>query len=115
MDIEKCKIEDDHELSPTAEALATASMWSMKPNMLWSLIHFLMHNQPSPMPLNAVEASQALASHLSKTSGATIVEASLPSVSSQCTACPQARQMAKRTRDIGIWVTMLHRSMWQLH
>merc|ERR1712039_1009576 len=66
MDIEKCKIEDDDELSPTAEALATAGMWSMKPNMLWSLIHFLMHNQPSPMPLKAVEASQALASHLSE-------------------------------------------------
>jgi len=66
MDTEHCKIEDDDDLSPTAEALATASTWSMQPNMVWSLIHFLMHNQPSPMSPKAVEASQALASHLSE-------------------------------------------------
>jgi len=66
MDTENCRIEDDDDLSPTAEALATASTWSMQPNMVWSLIHFLMHNQPSPMSPKAVEASQALASHLSE-------------------------------------------------
>lgn len=66
MDVENCQTEDDDDLSPTAEALATVGTWSTQPNMVWSLIHFLMHNQPSPMPARAVEASQALASHLSE-------------------------------------------------
>merc|ERR1712110_1387501 len=110
-----CKTEQHDDRSPTAEALATASMWAGKPNMVWSLIHFLMHNQPSPMPQRAVEACRLLRVTFQKTSGATTAEASLPSASCLCTACPQARQMAKRTRDIGTLDIMLHRSTWQLH
>ncbi|CAE7681677.1 KHSRP [Symbiodinium sp. CCMP2592] len=49
-----------------AEALALVGSWTHRPNLLWSLIHFSMHNQPSPMSSNAVAASTALASHLSE-------------------------------------------------
>ncbi|CAE7453536.1 Khsrp, partial [Symbiodinium sp. CCMP2456] len=49
-----------------AEALALVGSWTHRPNLLWSLIHFAMHNQPSPMSRNAVAASIALASHLSE-------------------------------------------------
>lgn len=49
-----------------AEALALVGSWTHRPNLLWSLIHFSMHNQPSPMSRNAVAASTALASHLSE-------------------------------------------------
>lgn len=66
MNISECKEEETDENSPTAKALATANLWASKPNLVWSLIHFVMHNQPSPMSQMAVEASQALASHLSE-------------------------------------------------
>merc|ERR1712170_302896 len=36
------------------------------PNLIWSLIHFMMRNQRAPMPQKAVDASQALATHLSE-------------------------------------------------
>ncbi|CAE7382571.1 KHSRP [Symbiodinium natans] len=49
-----------------AEALALVGSWTHRPNLLWSLIHFVMHNQPSPMSRNAVAASSALANHLSE-------------------------------------------------
>jgi len=52
--------------SAVSYALATAGKWASRPNLLWSLIHFVMHNQPAPMPQRAVEASQALATHLSE-------------------------------------------------
>ena len=57
---------DDKKHSPVSKALATAGKWASRPNLLWSLIHFVMHNQPAPMPRMAVEASQALATHLSE-------------------------------------------------
>jgi len=69
MNISECKeateVEQD-EQSDFAKALATANIWASKPNLVWSLIHFVMHNQPSPMSQRAVEASRALASHLSE-------------------------------------------------
>lgn len=49
-----------------SEALAMVGSWSHRPNLLWSLIHFVMHNQPSPMSRQAVAASEALANHLSE-------------------------------------------------
>ena len=42
-----------------SKALAMAGSWSHRPNLLWSLIHFVMHNQPSPMSQQAVAASEA--------------------------------------------------------
>jgi len=66
---EYCHQETDHDEkkhSPVSRALATAGKWGARPNLLWSLIHFVMHNQPAPMPRRAVEASQALATHLSE-------------------------------------------------
>merc|ERR1712157_536857 len=58
-------VESNVKHSPIADALATAGHWAARPNLVWSLIHFVMHNQPAPMPRSAVEASQALATHLS--------------------------------------------------
>lgn len=49
-----------------SKALAMVGSWSHRPNLLWSLIHFVMHNQPSPMSSQAVAASEALANHLSE-------------------------------------------------
>ena len=49
-----------------SKALAMVGSWSQRPNLVWSLIHFVMHNQPSPMSSQAVAASEALASHLSE-------------------------------------------------
>merc|ERR1712227_839168 len=63
---ERCDAESKDEHSPVAFALAKAGKWTMRPNLVWSLIHFMMHNQPAPMPSMAVEASQALATHLSE-------------------------------------------------
>jgi hypothetical protein len=63
---ERCDAESKDEHSPVAFALAKAGKWTMRPNLVWSLIHFMMHNQPAPMPSRAVEASQALATHLSE-------------------------------------------------
>jgi hypothetical protein len=57
---------DEKKHSPVSKALAAAGKWASRPNLLWSLIHFVMHNQPAPMPRMAVEASQALATHLSE-------------------------------------------------
>merc|ERR1739848_106353 len=69
MNMTACKqateVEQD-EQSDFASALATAGIWASKPNLVWSLIHFVMHNQPQPMPRKAVDASRALASHLSE-------------------------------------------------
>lgn len=69
MNMTECKqateVEQD-EQSDFAKALATANLWASKPNMVWSLIHFVMHNQPEPMSRRAVDASRALASHLSE-------------------------------------------------
>jgi len=47
-------------------ALAEAGDWASRPNLVWSLIHFVMHNQPAPMSSEAVEASRALAGALSQ-------------------------------------------------
>jgi len=63
---ERCVVESNVKHSPIADALATAGHWAARPNLVWSLIHFVMHNQPAPMPRSAVEASQALATHLSE-------------------------------------------------
>jgi len=49
-----------------AKALALTGSWANRPNLVWSLIHFVMHNQPSPMSREAVAASRALANHLSE-------------------------------------------------
>lgn len=61
-----CAEESEREGSETAEALARVGALANRPNLVWSLIHFVMHNQPSPMPHSAVAASRALASHLSE-------------------------------------------------
>lgn len=64
------KDECDHGMhvkgSNVSNALATAGTWASKANLIWSMIHFVMHNQPSPMPSEAVAASRALAGQLSQ-------------------------------------------------
>ena len=65
LDAAKRKVGEDKD-GRIADALALAGSWTQRPNLLWSLIHFVMHNQPSPMSRNAVAASSALASHLSE-------------------------------------------------
>merc|ERR1712190_250225 len=47
---------DEKKHSPVSKALAAAGKWASRPNLLWSLFHFVMHNQPAPMPRRAVEA-----------------------------------------------------------
>lgn len=61
-----CAAGSEEEGSAIAEALARAGALSNRPNLIWSLIHFAMHNQPLPMSSDAVAASSALASHLSE-------------------------------------------------
>ena len=65
LSVEECKLGEGRE-GHIADALAQVGSWTHRPNLLWSLIHFVMHNQPSPMSRNAVAASTALASHLSE-------------------------------------------------
>jgi len=47
-----------------AKALANLGLLAAQPNKVWSAVHFLMHNQPTPMSSLQVQASQALASFL---------------------------------------------------
>jgi len=63
---EACAAGAKEEGNAIAEAIALAGVWSSRPNLVWSLIHFVMHNQPAPMTNDAVAASRALASHLSE-------------------------------------------------
>merc|ERR1711988_933624 len=60
-----CQIKDEDK-QDVVDALASTALgaWSSMPNLIWSLIHFMMHNQRAPMPQKAVDASQALATHL---------------------------------------------------
>ena len=63
---DECAAAAERYSSQISTALALAGTWSHRPNLLWSLIHFVVHNQPSPMSRDAVAASRALASHLSE-------------------------------------------------
>jgi len=67
MTAEICQIKDEDK-QDVVDALASTALgaWSSMPNLIWSLIHFMMHNQRAPMPQKAVDASQALATHLSE-------------------------------------------------
>jgi len=62
---ETCHIREE-ENEEVVDALAFTKHWSNTPNLIWSLIHFMMHNQRAPMPQRAVDASRALATHLSE-------------------------------------------------
>ena len=53
--------------SNIAKALASAGTLSSQPNQVWSMVHFLMHNQQNPMTPRQVAASRAMAGHLSET------------------------------------------------
>jgi hypothetical protein len=61
-----CLKQASTEDSNIAEALAQAGTLSSQPNQVWSMVHFLMHNQQSPMTPKQVAASRALAGHLSE-------------------------------------------------
>lgn len=61
-----CLRQAENKNSDIAKALAEAGALSSQPNQVWSLVHFLMHNQPSPMTPKQVAASRALAGHLSE-------------------------------------------------
>jgi hypothetical protein len=66
VDAQTCATESQVEGSEVTEALAALGALANRPNLVWSLIHFVMHNQPNPMPHAAVAASRALANHLSE-------------------------------------------------
>ncbi|ODA84213.1 hypothetical protein RJ55_02731 [Drechmeria coniospora] len=61
-----CVAQADVAGSPINKALAEAGTLSNQPNQVWSLVHFAMHNQPSPLSAKGVAASRALAAHLSE-------------------------------------------------
>lgn len=50
--------------SPQAATLAALGFKATQPNKIWSLVHFVMHNQPDPMSSAKVAASRALANYL---------------------------------------------------
>ncbi|KAL7006377.1 hypothetical protein EMMF5_004030 [Cystobasidiomycetes sp. EMM_F5] len=52
--------------SNIALALARAGTLSAQPNQVWSMIHFLAHNQQNPLSAKQVAAFRALAGHLSE-------------------------------------------------
>jgi hypothetical protein len=52
--------------SEIAKALAEAGTLSSQPNQVWSMVHFLMHNQQNPMTPKQIAASRSLAGHLSE-------------------------------------------------
>lgn len=48
------------------KALAEAGTLSSQPNQVWSLVHFVIHNQQAPLSPKRIAASRALAAHLSE-------------------------------------------------
>merc|ERR1712151_1375126 len=66
LDPKKCSDAQADPDSPITVALSTSWSWASRPNLVWSLIHFVMHNQPAPMSQKAVAASRAMATHLSE-------------------------------------------------
>jgi hypothetical protein len=61
-----CVAQADIPGSDINKALASAATLSSQPNQVWSLVHFLMHNQQAPLTPKRVAASRALAGHLSE-------------------------------------------------
>jgi hypothetical protein len=52
--------------SPISKALAEAGTLASQPNQVWSLVHFLMHNQQAPLTSKRIASSRALAGLLSE-------------------------------------------------
>jgi hypothetical protein len=61
-----CVAQADVPDSDINKALASAATLSSQPNQVWSLVHFLMHNQQAPLSPKRIAASRALAAHLSE-------------------------------------------------
>jgi hypothetical protein len=62
----QCLEQSQNKESDIAQGLALAGAFSSQPNQIWSLVHFLMHNQKNSMTSKQVAASRALAGHLSE-------------------------------------------------
>lgn len=61
-----CVAQADVPGSDINKALASAATLSSQPNQVWSLVHFMMHNQIAPLSPKRVAASRSLAAHLSE-------------------------------------------------
>ncbi|KID86269.1 Erv1/Alr [Metarhizium guizhouense ARSEF 977] len=61
-----CVAQADIPGSEINQALAEGGTLSNQPNQVWSLVHFLMHNQPIVLSSKKIAASRAMAAHLSE-------------------------------------------------
>lgn len=65
-DFETCKKESNETGSLTANTLASLGQAATRPNYVWSVVHFLVHNAQNPMPSQSITASRNIAIHLSQ-------------------------------------------------
>merc|ERR1712232_415643 len=92
---------DEKKHSPVSRALATAGTWASRPNLVWSLIHFVCTINLRRCLGGPWRHRRRSLPICRKTFGATIAAASLRSASSLPTVCPLTLQMAKRMLVIG--------------
>jgi len=62
--VQECYDQQGNASSPVPSMLHNLTKMAARPNLVWSLVHFAMHNQPRPMSSKRVQASRALAEFL---------------------------------------------------
>mmetsp|Transcript_3276 Transcript_3276/g.6942 ORF Transcript_3276/g.6942 Transcript_3276/m.6942 type:complete len:517 (-) Transcript_3276:34-1584(-) len=62
--VEECYEQQGNASSSVPSMLHNLTIAATRPNLVWSLVHFAMHNQPRPMSFKRVQASRALAEFL---------------------------------------------------